>query len=68
MDADLRIIPIVEDDQGEGIKDPLTMDDIAEIYKEGSFKADYNYQKVFWKQQNLQKLVHEQQKRFNRKR
>ena len=34
MDADGRIIPIVEDDQGEGFKDPLTMDDIMDLYGE----------------------------------
>ncbi len=31
MDADGRIIPIVEDDQGEGFKDPLTLDDILQL-------------------------------------
>ena len=30
MDADGRIIPMVEDDQGEGVKDPLTLDDILD--------------------------------------
>lgn len=34
MDADGRIIPIVEDDQGEGYKDPLTLDDIMDLYSE----------------------------------
>lgn len=45
MDADGRIIPIVDDDQGEGMKDPLTFDDIlkmghleAECVLEGLFK------------------------------
>lgn len=34
MDANDRLIPIVEDDQGEGIKDPMTMDDIIhELHK-----------------------------------
>lgn len=34
MDANDRFIPIVEDDQGEGIKDPMTMDDILhDLYK-----------------------------------
>ncbi len=27
-DADNRIIPLVDDDQGEGVKDPLTIDDL----------------------------------------
>ena len=31
MDADNRIIPLVDDDQGEGVKDPLTMDDILQL-------------------------------------
>lgn len=31
MDADGRIIPIVLDDQGEGMKDPLTFDDILKM-------------------------------------
>jgi len=30
-DADNRIIPLVDDDQGEGVKDPLTMDDILQL-------------------------------------
>lgn len=34
MDADGRIIPIVEDDQGEGYKDPLELDDIMDLYSE----------------------------------
>lgn len=31
MDADNRIIPYVDDDQGEGVKDPLTMDDLLDL-------------------------------------
>lgn len=31
MDADNRIIPLVDDDQGEGVKDPLTLDDLLEL-------------------------------------
>ena len=31
MDADSRIIPYVDDDQGEGVRDPLTMDDLLDI-------------------------------------
>ena len=31
MDADRRIIPLVDDDQGEGVRDPLTMDDILDL-------------------------------------
>ena len=31
MDADSRVIPYVDDDQGEGVKDPLTMDDLLEL-------------------------------------
>ncbi len=31
MDADNRIIPLVDDDQGEGVKDPLTLDDILDL-------------------------------------
>jgi len=30
-DADNRIIPLVDDDQGEGVKDPLTLDDILQL-------------------------------------
>ena len=36
MDADGRIIPLVEGDQGEGIKDPI--DDYSEILKEQGLK------------------------------
>lgn len=28
MDADKRIIEIIEDDQGEGFRDPLVVDDL----------------------------------------
>ncbi len=31
MDANRNIIPMVEDDQGEGVKDPLTIDDIIQL-------------------------------------
>ena len=31
MDADSRIIPYVDDDQGEGVKDPLTLDDLLDV-------------------------------------
>lgn len=31
MDADSRIIPYVDDDQGEGVKDPLTIDDLLDL-------------------------------------
>ena len=34
MDADNRIIPLVDDDQGEGVKDPLDLDDIMDHYSE----------------------------------
>ena len=54
MDASGNIIPIVEDDQGEGMKDPLTLDDLLEkgYYKEAMFRADKNLQKLIHK--NLQ--------------
>lgn len=60
MDADNRIIPIVEWDQGEGIKDPLDIDDLIKkgAYKKANFKAD----------QIFQKLMHKQQKEFHRQR
>ena len=31
MDADRNIIPLVDDDQGEGVKDPLTIDDLLQL-------------------------------------
>ena len=34
MDAENRIIPIVEDDQGEGFKDPLDVFDIKKMEEE----------------------------------
>jgi len=34
MDADNRIIPLVDDDQGEGVKDPLDLDDVMDLYSE----------------------------------
>lgn len=37
MDADRNIIPIVEGDQGEGMMDPLTDDDIKEAEQQRSF-------------------------------
>ena len=30
-DADGRVIPYTEDDQGEGVKDPLTLDDLLDL-------------------------------------
>ncbi len=41
MDADGRIIPYVDDDQGEGVKDPLTMDDLLQL----EFDPDYQESK-----------------------
>ena len=31
MDADRNIIPLVDDDQGEGVKDPLTIEDLLDV-------------------------------------
>ena len=31
MDSNGRVIPYVDDDQGEGVKDPLTMDDLLNL-------------------------------------
>ncbi len=42
MDADNRIIPLVEDDQGEGVKDPLTMDDLLDL----EFNPEYQESKA----------------------
>lgn len=51
MDADGRIIPVVEDDQGEGIKDPLTFDDILKM---GHIKARGELHKLFQKEMERQ--------------
>ena len=48
MDADGRIIPIVDDDQGEGFKDPLDVDDLVELYKEVNIQTG---QKRFFDEQ-----------------
>jgi len=52
MDADGRIIPIVEDDQGEGFKDLLDPDDLKEIYRKSLIKADKNQQAILSKMLN----------------
>ena len=42
MDADGHIIPIVEGDQGEGMKDPLDLDDpeVRKQFKQALIRAD----------------------------
>lgn len=56
MDAEKRVIPIVEDDQGEGYKDPLDKYDLEQIS---------NLEKKLKKQQELlTELKHSQ--RFKR--
>jgi len=32
MDANNRLIPIVDDDQGEGFRDPITSQELVELY------------------------------------
>lgn len=46
MDADRRIIDIVDDDQGEGIKDPMTVDDLIEA---GFFEKVKEHEQEFHK-------------------
>lgn len=51
MDADGNVIPIVEDDQGEGMKDPLTIDDLiklSEEKKKSLFKSSKKGSQVKW--------------------
>ena len=38
MDANNNIIPYVEDDQGEGVKDPLEIDDIMRELRKTQIK------------------------------
>jgi len=45
MDPDGNIIPLVEDDQGEGIKDPL--DDLLEVYGKAASKETTPKKKSF---------------------
>jgi hypothetical protein len=40
MDAEKRVIPIVEDDQGEGIKDPLDKFDVEDQWSLEKFLDD----------------------------
>ena len=49
MDANNRLIPIVEDDQGEGVKDPLVSpsDELIDLYKEMNKEYEKRAQKVF---------------------
>ena len=52
MDANRRIIPIVEGDQGEGIMDPLDIDDLKEYTEEcmkALHKVDQNFQNAMIK-------------------
>lgn len=41
MDADNRVIHYTEDDQGEGVKDPLTVDDLI---KAGFYDQQHEHQ------------------------
>ncbi len=47
--ADGIAIPIVEGDQGEGIKDPLDMDEYMKMCKQALYKADQNFQSAMIK-------------------
>lgn len=55
MDADGRIIPLVDDDQGEGVKDPLTLDDLLDL--------EFNPEAIEHKQELFKHLV---KKGFNK--
>ena len=39
MDANNNIIPYTEDDQGEGVKDPLEIDDLYREFKKANQKC-----------------------------
>lgn len=41
MDADNRVIPIVEDDQGEGMKDPL--ESLAVLWRDVKIESEETY-------------------------
>ena len=61
MNPDGHIIPMTEDDQGEGVKDPLTIDDLFEMgfltYKEGqaAFEGKFERPGDDWPKQKSQK-------------
>ena len=49
MDADNRIIPLVDDDQGEGVKDPLTFAELIDMQMSGVARIRKNeeFRKMF---------------------
>ena len=55
MDADGRIIPIVEGDQGEGVKDPLDVDDILKALKAQQDEEWKLLQRKWRKEEKLRK-------------
>ncbi|MHC4159534.1 MAG: hypothetical protein ACYSSO_10705 [Planctomycetota bacterium] len=47
MDADKNIIPILNEDQGEGFKDPIDWDEeYRQAYKESLRRADEHQQEL----------------------
>lgn len=40
MNPDGQVIPYVEDDQGEGVKDPLTLDDLLDLEFDPDYQED----------------------------
>ncbi len=56
MDADHNIIPIVDDDQGEGFKDPINdLEELQKAYKKSS-KEHASKQQAFLKQMLINRL------------
>ena len=54
-DADGRMIPIVEGDQGEGFKDPLDLDDVLKILKTQEEEAWKLLQRKWRKEEKLRR-------------
>ncbi len=59
MNSDGQIIPIVEDDQGEGFKDPLTIDDLIdwgfEVEGPATFEGKFKRPVKDWPEPKSQK-------------
>jgi len=53
MTPDNQIIPITEDDQGEGYKDPLTIDDMYEATKFDDTDLARKLEKLMQRKANL---------------
>lgn len=62
MDANERYIPIVEDDQGEGFKDPVEFEELSDFQKKlAELQGD-----VPTPEENLERVIKQSQEKFRK--